>query len=199
VISCPLSARSPPRLLLALLPLVGMLVNVLALAAAEVPPPLRSAIVIRSAGYERGLAGRRGPAVLAVVSGNSGASAEDGAAMAAVFAKLLQETTIAGRRVSVVRVTHEALPKTIDELKRQRAEVVYFAEGLEHIIVSIPVRADNMPRILVCANGADVASGCTLGVELRNTKPLLVLNLTQANAAGLRFDPGLLRLAKIVR
>lgn len=198
MISRLLSSRWMARLLRAPVVLVGMLISGPA-AAAEVPPPLRSAIVVRSAGYERGVAGRSGPAVLAVVSGSSGDSAEDGKAMAALFAKLLAGTKIAGRRVNVVRITHESVPKTIDELGRQRAEIIYFAKGLEGIVASIPVRMDKVPRILVCANGADMSSGCTLGVELKDTRPLLVLNLVQANTAGLRFDPELLRLARIVR
>jgi hypothetical protein len=184
---------------LALIVLAVTLASAFAAARVDVPPPLRSAIVIRSAGYERGVAGRRGQVVLAVVVGKSDPSTEDGAAMLAVLGKLLGETTIAGRSAQVVRVTHESVPKTVEELKRHRAEVVYFAVGLEPIIRSIPMRADDVSRILVCANGADVGHGCTIGVELKDRKPLLVLNLAQANSAGLRFDPGLLRLAKIVR
>jgi hypothetical protein len=170
-----------------------------ALAGELVPTPLRSAIIVRSAGYERGFAERSGEAVLAVVAGKSGASADDGQAMLAVFSKLLKETKISGRKTKVVQITHESVSKTVSELKNQRAEVVYFARGLEGVVKDVPMKEAGFARILVCANGNDVAEGCTLGVELAGEKPRLVLNVKQANSAGLRFDPEFLRLARIVR
>ena len=176
-----------------------VLFSMTALAAELVPTPLRSAIIVRSAGYERGFADRSGEATLAVVAGKSGPSAEDGQAMVLVFSKLLRETKISGRKTRVVQVTHESASKTVSELKNQRAEVVYFARGLEDIVKDVPMRESGFARLLVCANGGDMGEGCTLGVELAGQKPRLVLNVKQANAAGLRFDPQFLRLARIVR
>jgi hypothetical protein len=180
----------------------GLLVltaSTLALAGARVPAPLRGAIVIRSAGYERTFSERSGTAVIAVVVGRSGASAEDGRTMAGVFGKLVDDAQVAGRKAKVVQVVHENAGKTAEELKSQRAEIVYFASGLENLVKEIPGEAAGVRRILVCADGEDVGVGCTIGVELANDKPRLVLNLKQANAVGLRFQPEFLRLARIVR
>jgi len=187
------------RLLRVLIVLPVLLAASVALAAALVPSPLRAAILARSAGYERGFSERSGPAVLAVVMGKSGAAADDGRAMVGVFNKLLKDTRLGGRQARVIQITHDSVPKTVDELKSQRAEIVYFASGLESMVSSVPAHEGEIRRILVCANGSDVGVGCTLGVELDGDKPRLVLNLKQANATGLRFDPGLLRLARIVR
>ncbi len=161
-----------------------------------VPVALRAAIIIRSAGYERGFSERSGGAMLVVVSGRSGASAEDGRAMASLLGK---GGNIGGRPKMVVHVTHESTGKTVGELRNHRAEIVYFAEGLEGVIKDVPGQAGGVSRILVCANGADVRVGCTLGVELTGDKPRIVVNLKQANASGLRFEPEFLRLARIVR
>jgi hypothetical protein len=166
--------------------------------AANVPHTLRAAILVRSAGYERGFADRSGEAVILVVQLKSEASASDGDGMTKILSQLLKQAKIGGRRGRVVQITHESSAKTLEQIRSQRAEIVYFAAGLEQEIQNVPVR-DTVPRILVCANGADVSRGCTLGVELDGDRPRLVLNLTQANAAGLRFDAGLLRLARIVR
>lgn len=168
-------------------------------AGRNVPVQLKSAIIVRSAGYERGFAERSGEAVLAVISGKSGSAHEDGDAMAAAFTKLLANSSIAGRKTHVVNILHESAAKTAANLRSERAEIVYFAQGLESVIKDIPAREGGWSRIVFCANGEDVASGCALGVELADDTPRLVLNLKQSNAAGLRFQPELLRLARIVR
>jgi hypothetical protein len=191
--------RSAPRAQRAVIGLSVLFCATLGFASELVPAPLRSAIIVRSAGYERGFAARSGEAVLAVVLGKSGAPAEDGHAMVTVFTKLLKETQISGRRTRVVQLTFDTAAKTVDELRSQRAEIVYFSSGLENIVKSVPGSEGGIRRILVCANGGDVAEGCTLGVERDGERPRLVLNLKQANASGLRFDPGLLRLVRIVR
>lgn len=167
--------------------------------AGLVPHPLRSAIVVKSIAYERGFAERSGNAVIAVVVGKSGASAEDGRSMASVLGKVLAEMRVAGRKATVVQVVHESNTETVEALARHRAEVVYVASGLESVTPAIPPRHDQIRRIVVCADGTTVNGGCTLGVELEREKPRLVLNVRQANAAGLRFDPGLLKLARTVR
>lgn len=190
------AAGGPLRILVAVCLLV---ISTTALAGTSVPPALRAAIILRSAGYERAFAERAGDAVIAVVHQKSGPSAEDGAAMAAVFSKLLKETKVAGRKGRIVQIVHESGASTAAELKAQRAELVYFAIGLEGAMASIPAREGSISRILVCGNGAGTAQGCTLGVELDGARPRIVLNMKEANAAGLRFDPGLLRLARIVR
>ena len=168
-------------------------------AASLVPPPLRAAIIVRSSGYERGFVERGGEAVLAVVAAKSGPSAEDGQAVAGVLQNLLAENKIAGRKVRVLQITHQTVEKTVEVLKEQDAEIVYFAAGLEDIIKNVPSQSGSTKRILVCADGADVQAGCAIGVELAGERPRLVLNLEQANNAGLRFEPDFLRLARIVR
>ena len=168
-------------------------------AADLVPAPLRSAIIVRSAGYERTFAERSGDAVLGVVTSKSGVSAHDGQEMAAVLGKLLADGRIAGRKIRVLPIEHQSTDATLQALKKESVELVYISKGLEEIVSSIPAQEGAVRRIVVCASGADVAVGCTLGVELDGNKPQLVLNLKQVAAAGLRFDPSLLRLARIVR
>jgi len=192
--------RRVPSWLRALLPGLALLgLCAAALAADLVPAPLRSAIIVRSAGYERTFGERQGDALLVVVGGKSGAAADDGREMAGVLTKLIGDNRIAGRKVRVQQLEHETTQTTLQALKSSNAEIVYIARGLESVVASIPAQEGAVKRIIVCASGADVAFGCTLGVELDGSKPQLVLNLKQAAAAGLRFDPSLLRLARIVK
>lgn len=179
--------------------LAVILVASLALAADAVPVPLRAAILTRSAGYEAGLRARTGDVVLAVVVGPSEELALDGREMLVAFKNLASKAKIGSRRMDVVTITHQSATKTASDLRMARAEVVYFSRGLESIIRSVPAREGDVARILVCARGQDVGSGCTLGVELAGNKPRLVLHLKQANQSGLRFNTEFLRLVRIVR
>lgn len=189
--------RVTPSLLLAL---SAVLVCTLVFAGLDlVPAPLRGAIVVRAAGYEQGFAKRPGGAVLAVVAGKSGESSEDGKSMAAVFSKLLEKTKIAGRSTRVVQVIHGSPGETAANLKSAGAEIVYLANGLESAASSIPAGEGGQQRLVVCSHGSQVGGACVLGVELVGDKPRLVLNLKRANAVGLRFQPELLRLARVVR
>jgi hypothetical protein len=185
-----------PRAWTLMVALAALLVASIALASPNlVPGPLRAAIVVRAAGYESGFADRSGGAVLAVVVGKSGKSSQDGKAMAAVFSKLLKKTRIAGRQTRVVQVVHESDSNTASKLNDVGAEVVYLASGLEGSAGAVAKKR----RIVVCSHGSQVAKGCALGVELAGDKPRLVVNLKHAKAAGLRFRPALLRLARVVR
>ena len=168
-------------------------------AGQSVPPPLRSAILLKAAGYENGLAQRSGDVVIAVVQGSSGASLQDGKAVAATLIALLKKTRIGGRPGHVVQITHASSDETATKLREQKAEVIYFAAGLEGIAAEVPAKEGSVRRIVACSDGSQVKDGCVLGVELDGEKPRLVVNLKRANAVGLRFQPELLRLARIVR
>ncbi len=167
--------------------------------AAPVPAILRSAIIVRSIGYERTFTQRRGEAVFAIVMSNSPDSLQDGGAVRDAMTQLIAGADVAGRRVKIVEVRHDSVEKTAERLAAVGAEVVYLAQGLESIAGRLPVSSAGRGRISVCADGGDVEKGCVLGVELNGDKPRLVLNLAQTNAAKLAFDSRLLRLARIVR
>lgn len=168
------------------------------LSAPSIPHDLRGAILLRSIGYEYGFAGRRGPAVIAVVGDSSIDSAEDAAAMTTVFTKLVEKTPVAGRRTTVVRITHDSRAKTQEALRALKAEVVYIARGLSSTSLDIPLHQGDLTRIIVCGDVDDVKRGCALAVARVGDKPQLLLNVKHTNAAGLRFNPQLLRLAHIV-
>ncbi|KYF67330.1 hypothetical protein BE11_23495 [Sorangium cellulosum] len=167
-------------------------------AAPPVPYELRGAILLRSLGYESGFTSRTGTAVLAVVGGESGESAEDASAMATVLSKLAAKTTVARRPATVQRVTYTSRAQLAEALRAGGAEVVYVARGLAAAIPDIPPREGAVVRIVLCGDGDDAKRGCAVAVGLAGAKPELLLNVKHANAVGLRFDPQFLRLARIV-
>ncbi|MBN2194348.1 MAG: YfiR family protein [Polyangiaceae bacterium] len=165
-----------------------------------VPPPLRSAIIVKSAAYERSFAERSGKAVLAVVLDSTNETREDGRVMAAALQKILEKTKIAQRATQVVEVTRDPDPtKTAEKIRAAHAEIVYLSAGLEGLAGEIPTQDDMRRIIVVCSHGSQLDRGCVLGVELDGTTPRLVLNLKRASEVGLRFQPDLLRLARVVR
>ncbi|WP_437971367.1 YfiR family protein [Sorangium sp. So ce260] len=168
------------------------------LSAPAVPHELRGAILLRSIGYESGFASRTGAAVFAVVGNESGESAEDADAMTAVLSRLAARTSVARRPATAVRVTYGSKVQLQEALRTSGAEVIYVARGLSSIIPEIPTREGSVVRVIVCGDGDDVKRGCAVSVGLAGTKPELLLNVKYANSIGLRFDPQLLRLARIV-
>ena len=176
-----------------------MVVCIVGTAFALVRPPLRAAIMLRAAGYEHHFAGRKGEAVLAIVSSTSGTASKDGEAMNQVLRDMLAQTKVAGRRVRVVTIAHANAEATNSSLQDAKAELVYVAQGLEALLPHVPKQVDGIRRIVFCADGAQVGSGCTLGVELAQEKPRIVIDLEQTNSVGLRFDLRLLKIARIVR
>lgn len=191
-----------PRYRFALLGAVFVLLLCLRASAGPtlVPTPLRAAIIVKAAGYERGFAGRSGKAVLAVVIGTTKEASEDGKAMAASLRKTLEKTNIANRPTSVVEVERDADPvKTADKIRAADAEIVYLSAGLEGIAKDIPTQDEGRQIIVVCSHGSQVEQGCALGVELDGPNPRLVLNLKRSSEVGLRFQPDLLRLARVLR
>ena len=70
--------------------------------------------------------------------------------------------------------------------------------SLASVIAEIPAREGAMSRIIVYGDGDDAGRGCSLAVGQAGGTPELLLNVKHANAAGLRFHPQLLRLARIL-
>ncbi len=190
-------SRRPFLILLALLAVTSLSRS--SSAEEPVPPSLRAAILLRAVGYENGFATRSGEAVVAVVAGTSETSQSDGKTVAANLAALGKKTKVADRPIKVVLITHSSASDTAAKLKSTKAEFVYLADEIDTVAKDIPTTEDGVRRIVSCSDGASVAGSCVLGVELNEGKPRLVVNLKQSNAIGLRFQPELLRLARVVR
>ena len=61
-------------------------------------------------------------------------------------------------------------------------------------------RADRGNQILSVTNVASfVERGVTLGIEMENNKPKVLLNLTSSESEGLNWDPKILKISRTVR
>ncbi len=162
-------------------------------AAQAVPIELRAAILLRALQYERGFGQGQGTAVVAVVAGASGASADDGRHMAEAFAQVSRAS--GGRAVRVARVTHASAAQTAEALASMQPSVVYLARGVE---LGRELRAIE-GTIVLCAEPSQIGSACTVTVEVSGRTSRLVVDLPDAERFGLRFDARLLQLARVIR
>jgi hypothetical protein len=157
----------------------------------------RAAILIRALGYERRTATEQGDFMLVVVGSTQGPGLVDGRTMFETFSGLAQRLRIGTRTLTVVSVIHRDVNATRAQLARLKPQGVYFASGLERVAAS---SADVLGpgTVTMCADGAELAEGCVLGVQATDEGSVLVVHLGRGRRAGLSFDPRMLRLARVL-
>ncbi|MBC7173533.1 MAG: DUF4154 domain-containing protein [Polyangiaceae bacterium] len=160
-----------------------------------VPANLRAAIFVRALGYERSFASGTTPAKIVVVKGASGEAAQDGAAMARAFEEILRAGGTR-RQVTVTAITMRELAATVQDVEAQNPAAIYLPRGLYEVAERL---GSARGVVVFCAAARDMERACTLSVEVAGSSPRLVVNLAQANRAGLRFDARLLGLSRVIR
>ncbi len=160
-----------------------------------VPANLRAAIFVRALGYERTFAGSRTPAKLVVLRGASGEASSDGAAMTRAFQEILRAGGTP-RPVSVTEVPMRDVPATVTAIEALSPAVVYLPRGTYEVGERL---AGTNGLVVLCGAAQGMERACSLSVEVSGSSPRLVVNLAQANRAGLRFDARLLGLSRVIR
>lgn len=75
--------------------------------------------------------------------------------------------------------------------------LIFVGEGADPALVTKYTRGN---RILSVTNVASfVERGVTLGIEMENNKPKVLLNLTSSESEGLNWDPKILKISRTVR
>lgn len=170
------------------------------LAFAEpVAPPLRAAILLRSLGYERGVMAGQGPLLLVIVSGADGTSKMDAREMMSAFQALSSRMKIGDRAITLRTIEHRATADTQAQLRALAPAAVYFARGLEPFTLELTVGAEVAHWVPMCADGAALGAGCSVGVRALADASQLVIDLKRAHKAQLSFDPRMLRLAQVLQ
>jgi len=170
------------------------------LAFAEpVAPPLRAAILLRSLGYERGVVAGQGPLLLVIVSGADGTSKTDAREMMSAFQALSSRMKIGDRAITLRTIEHRATADTQAQLRALAPAAVYFARGLEASTLELTVGAEVAHWVPMCADGAALGAGCSVGVRALADASQLVIDLKRAHKAQLSFDPRMLRLAQVLQ
>jgi len=88
-------------------------------------------------------------------------------------------------------VAYEAMPPS------QKPTFIFVGEAADPALVTKYTRGN---QILSVTNVASfVEQGVTLGIEMENNKPKVLLNLTSSESEGLNWDPKILKISKTVR
>ena len=100
----------------------------------------------------------------------------------------------AGRRIE----TTATLEQATAAIEAESATVIYLGSGLESYASSIATTAAAQQATLVSADGADMPNGCSLGFTVDGSRPVIVIDVARASAAGMDFDPSVLQVARVL-
>ncbi len=102
------------------------------------------------------------------------------------------------KAIEVVRISISSAQDGF-KVRQVRPQILYVASSTPDIGLR------QLPRgsIIFCGDSARMPIGCMLSTEIagkdNDLRPRLIVNLSELNRAGLRFNSRMLRIAKIVR
>jgi hypothetical protein len=110
----------------------------------------------------------------------------------AAFTKLKGSSIDKDASVSITDVTaYESMPPSV------KPTLIFVGEGADPAVVTKYTRGN---QILSVTNVASfVERGVTLGIEMENNKPKVLLNLTSSESEGLNWDPKILKISRTIR
>jgi hypothetical protein len=110
----------------------------------------------------------------------------------AAFTKLKGSAIDKGASVSIAEVTaYETMPPSV------KPTLIFVGAGADPAAVTKYTRGN---QVLSVTNVASfVERGVTLGVEMENDKPKILLNLTSSESEGQNWDPKILKISRTVR
>jgi hypothetical protein len=177
-------------IVLAMLALTG-------LAAAESKPERRDALVfLRVLAYDKQLAARAGEAVVvAVVYPATGGTAERDAWLAALAA--VKKVKVASRPVVAVSIVYDGSAAFERKLADLAPAAVVLCHGLSNAVGDIRT-ATRAHKVLSFSRAErDARAGLAVAVVSGSQRDEIVINLRAARAEGVKFDAGLLQLARL--
>ena len=189
---------------------IGVAVLLLALlhagpARAEVPEAEAKAfarlglIALRVLAYDKNLAARAsgGEVTIVVVSGSTPAARRERERWVAGFA-LMPKVKVGGRAVRIHAVDFES-EQAFDELAAaQRPAAVIALPDLGAELPAVRRVARARKALTFARHEGAVREGIAVGLIASDDKDEIVINLGAARAEGVRFDAGLLQLARLV-
>jgi hypothetical protein len=110
----------------------------------------------------------------------------------AAFTKLKGSAIDKDAKISISDViAYDSMPPS------SKPTLIFVGEGADPAVVTKYTRGN---QILSVTNVASfVERGVTLGIEMENNKPKVLLNLTSSESEGLNWDPKILKISRTVR
>ena len=161
-----------------------------------VPVGLQVELVARVSGYDRNFTGRAGEKAHVLVvarPGNLDSTSVSREALRAFRAT----STIGGVPVEADPIDYASAAALVDETKRRKAAIVYFAPGFTDEAAKLAAAFSGMDVLTVSSIAADVEKGIVLGFDLASGRPKLLVHLTQERKQNAAFKAEALKLMKV--
>ncbi len=195
--------RVVTRILSAALLLASVSVPIAAVVSfpevAEAQASHEAALVLRILAYDHNLPRRVHGQVTVIVLYQRGNGASQGAASQMISAINGLHTTVAGmpaRAIAQAFTTSDALASFA---RSQRAAAIYVCPGLEDLAAAIAGAARATHTFSIATREVAVRGGLSVGILSHGSQLRLLVNLRAVQAEGAHLDPGLLRLAEVIR
>jgi YfiR/HmsC-like len=187
------------RCALALVFAIAMLAS--RLAHADAADDRRALVMLRVLAYDKQLSRRSGDEVRIIVvhAGGEAGAAERERWMAA-FAKV-HKVKVDGRPIVVVAHKFESVAALEKAFETLHPAALLACDGLIMQITGAKLAALTRTRKVLSfsTREADVVAGLSVGVVAGKSRDEIVLNLGAAMAEGVKFDAGLLQLARSIK
>jgi len=168
-------------------------------ARADVADDRRALVMLRVLAYDKQLSQRVGDEVRVVVAyAGDDAGAAEGARWTAAFAKA-SKLKVNGRPVVIVAYRVDSADGLARALSGSAALVA--CDGLTRTLAvgSIARLTRGRHVLSISTRESDVAGGLTVAIVPGKQRDEIVVNLAAAQAEGVKFDAGLLQLAREVK
>jgi len=170
-------------------------------ASADAADDRRALVMLRVLAYDTHLADRIGDEVRFVVVYGDG---EDGAAEARRWTTAfgnVRKIKVAGHTVVVTAVKFESPAALTRTLSGLRAAALLSCDGLGKSIAAPALASITRARRVLsfATREGDVVKGLAVGIVRGDDRDEIVVNLTAIAAEGVKFDAGLLQLARSVK
>jgi hypothetical protein len=170
-----------------------------AAGAQAVPFDVQVPLILKALTYDRSLKARVGDqvriAVLHPAAGEPGAAENLAAALRSLPGRTLNGLPVTFRHFTV---RNEAVVE--QALKDGRWAAAYVMPGFSSgELAQIRRACEDMRVLAMAADATEVERGLAFGVDSRDGKPQLVVNLSSTKAFGSEFDLALIRLSRVIQ
>lgn len=168
--------------------------------AQQLPAQNQALLILRLLAYDRALPSRSGAEVSVAVIARDGAEADAAQAeIAQALSDLSNKTSVAGRKVRIVRIAFTSADKLDATLAQEHAVAAYVTAGLTDQLSTI-IQVTRRRSVLTFSGvESHVQSGTSFAIVRRGPKSAILVNLPAAKAEGADLDSSLLRVAEVVK
>lgn len=163
--------------------------------SAPLPVTLQAELIVKIAGYEKGLRERAGDNVRTLVVARD--TADDAQWSQRIRTSLGEASTIAGLPHSEVAATYSGPADLVAAIKAQRAAVVVVSGSLGNEVEGIRAALDGVDVLALAPDAELVRRGIVLGFELVSGKPRLFFNQSQATRQRISMSTDVMKLMTV--